>query len=135
MKPKLAFTRKFHVELSQRGRKHLREPEPKRDVAPRVPRVAKLVALAIRFEGLIEGGVVADYAELARLGHVTRARITQVTNLLSLAPDIIEAILFLPAVQRGKDPITERDLRPIVAVADWKKQRRLWNLCTSRKIE
>ncbi len=126
MKPKLAFTRKFHVELSQRGRKHLREPKPGRDVGHRVPRVAKLMALAIRFEGLIEGGVVADYAELVSLGHVTRARITQIANLLNLAPDIQEAILFLPAVEHGKDPITERDLRPIVAVADWKKQRRLW---------
>ena len=126
MKPKLAFTRKFQVELSQRGRKHLREPKPKRDVGHRVPRVAKLMALAMRFEGLIQDGVVADYAELARLGHVSRARITQIGNLLNLAPDIIEAILFLPAVEKGKDPITERDLRTIVAVADWKKQRRMW---------
>lgn len=76
MNPKLSFTRAFHVECSQRGRKQMRDPKPKRDVRPRVPRVAKLMALAIRFEGLIAGGVVTDYAELARLGHVTRARMT-----------------------------------------------------------
>ena len=132
MRPKLAFTRKFHVELSQRGRKHLREPQSKRDVGHRVPRVAKLMALAIRFEGLVRDGVVADYAELARLGHVTRARITQIANLLNLAPDIVEAILFLEPVKRGKDPITERELRPIVAVADWKRQRRLWQMAFER---
>ena len=126
MNPKLAFTRAFHVERSQRGRKHLRDPKPKRDVGHRVPRVAKLMALAIRFEGLIRDGVVADYAELARLGHVTRARMTQIMALLNLAPDIQEAILFLEPVERGKDPITERELRPIVAIADWKKQRRMW---------
>ena len=40
--------------------------EPEGDVGHRVPRVAKLMALAIRFEGLIRDGVVADYAELAR---------------------------------------------------------------------
>ena len=33
---------------------------------------------------------VADYAELARLAYVSRARITQITNLLHLAPDILE---------------------------------------------
>ena len=51
---------------------------------------------------------------------------TQITNLLNLAPDIQEAILFLPPVEHGRDPITERDLRPIVAVLDWWKQRRRW---------
>ncbi len=66
MKAILSFTKAFQVERSQRGRKHLREPEPQRDVGHRVPRVAKLMALAIRFEGLVCDGVVADYAELAR---------------------------------------------------------------------
>ncbi len=46
---------------------------------------------------LIREGVVTDYAELARLGHVTRARVTQIMNLLHLAPDIQETLLFLPA--------------------------------------
>lgn len=39
----------------------------------------------IRFEKLFRDGDVADYAELARLGHVTRARLTQIMNLLALA--------------------------------------------------
>jgi len=73
----------------------------------RVPRVARLLALARRFELLIETGVAADYADLARLGQVTRARVNQVMNLLVLAPDIQEAILFLPSVTSGKDPVSE----------------------------
>ena len=92
----------------------------------RVPRVARLLALAHRFEKLIRDGEVRDYADLARLGHVTRARLSQVMNLLNLAPDIQEAILFLPPVTQGQDPIYERQLRPIMAVLDWKKQRRMW---------
>ena len=72
-------------------------------------------------------GVVTDYAELARLGHVTRARMSQIMSLLQLAPDIQEAILFLPLVTSGRDPITERDLRPIVAEVDWREQRRMWD--------
>jgi hypothetical protein len=70
--------------------------------------------------------VVADQAELARLGHVTRARLTQIMNLLNLAPDIQEQILFSPATERGDDAVTERDLRPIAAIPSWERQRQMW---------
>ncbi len=89
-------------------------------------RVAKLMALAIRFDQLIRDGVVADQAELARLGYVTSSRISQILALLQLAPDIQEAILFLPPTERGRDPVTEQHLRPIAAVADWRRQRPMW---------
>jgi hypothetical protein len=69
---------------------------------------------------------VKDYAELARLGHVTRARITQVMNLLLLAPDIQEELLFLPKVETGRDPLVLRDLLPVAASPDWEKQRQKW---------
>lgn len=71
-------------------------------------------------------GHVASYAELARLGHVTHARISQIMNLLSLAPDIQESLLFPPRTQRGRDPIILRDLQPIAAQWDWREQRHLW---------
>jgi len=90
-----------------------------------IPRVAKLMALAIRFDGLVRDGVVADYAELARLGRVSRSRMSQIMNLLDLAPDIQEALLFLPRVECGKDSVTERDLRAIVREVNWQKQRRV----------
>jgi hypothetical protein len=112
-----------------KGRKQLREtPAVPRPVAPagRVPRVARWMALALRCEHLLREGHVASYAELARLGHVTHARISQIMNLLNLAPDIQEAILFLPRTQRGRDPIILRDLQPIAAVLDWCQQRRIW---------
>lgn len=92
----------------------------------RVPRVARLMALAIRFEHLLGSGAVQDQAELAELGHVTRARVTQIMNLLHLAPDIQEAILSLPLVVAGRAPIQERYIRPIAAETDWNRQRRLW---------
>ena len=84
------------------------------------------MALAIRLDGLIREGAVRDYAELARVGHVTRARMTQVMNLLNLAPEIQEAILFLPRTVRGKDSITERQVRAIAAVENWGIQRKAW---------
>ena len=53
----------------------------------RVPRVSRLLALAFRLDELVRAGVVADYATLAELAHVSRARISQILNLLILAPD------------------------------------------------
>jgi hypothetical protein len=94
--------------------------------ASRVPRVARLMALAIRMESLIRAGGIGDYSSLAQLGHVSRARITQIMNLLLLAPDIQEQILFLPSPGRGRDSIHLARLQPIARVPDWSRQRRLW---------
>ena len=90
-----------------------------------------MMALAIRFERLIAEGVVADQSELARLARVTQPRMTQIMNLLHLAPDIQESLLFLPRVTNGKDPITEKDLRPMVAEVSWARQRMKWR-CVRR---
>ena len=92
----------------------------------RVPRIARLMALALRFDELIRTGEVADYAELARLGRVSRARVTQVMNLLVLAPAIQEELLFLSGIERGRDPIHLRQLQPIARIRDWRRQRRAW---------
>ena len=92
----------------------------------RVPRVARLMALAIRFDQLLRDGVVANQSELARLARVTQPRMTQVMNLLHLAPDIQEEILFLPAPALGRVPVTERSIRVVVAAPAWSRQRRIW---------
>jgi hypothetical protein len=84
------------------------------------------MALAIHLEKLVDTGEVTDYSTLADVGHVSRARITQIVNLTLLAPDIQEAILFLPAIKQGPDRITERDLRPLAAEPDWGRQREMW---------
>ena len=123
----ITIERRVYFKKGRRTRKELREGEatPKAP-AGRVPRVSRLMALAIRLDQMIRHGVVADQAELARLGHVSRARLTQIMNLLCLAPDLQEQILFLPATERGRDAITERQLRPIAATLNWSKQRQFW---------
>jgi hypothetical protein len=88
------------------------------------------MALALRLDELVRSGVVANYAELARLGHVSRARISQIVNLLALAPDIQESLLFLPAVERGRDPI-HLGLLQSLATPDWHQQRCLWHTLQS----
>jgi hypothetical protein len=78
------LTIEAQLDLSRIGR---RGPCTVRTGEGGVPRVARLMALALRFENLIRKGRVADYSDLARLGHVSRARLTQIMNLLLLAPD------------------------------------------------
>ena len=98
--------------------------QPAADSKPsRVPRISRLMALAIHFDGLIRNGAVRDYAELARLGHVSRTRVTQIMSLLQIAPDIQEELLFLPRTVSGRDATTERHIRPLLALVNWKAQR------------
>ena len=126
----LTMTIEVPVTFHSQGRG--RDKEQRSDAASaslpagRVPRVARLMALALRIEELVRTGQVASYSTLATLGHVTRARISQIASLLHLAPDIQEALLFLPPTVRGRDPIILADLMPLAAAFDWRKQRRLW---------
>lgn len=117
---------KVHFARGRRGRKRAAVGGKPPAAPMRLPRVTKLMALAIRFDQLIGDGEVQDYADIARLGHVTRARVTQIMNLLLLAPDIQKAILELPPVAVGDDPIGERQLRPMAGIVDWRRQRAVW---------
>jgi hypothetical protein len=118
------------LEWTLRSPRHERsagtEPAVRRD--GKIPRVTRLLALAIKFQGMVDRGEVPDYADLARLGYVTRARVTQIMNLLNLAPDIQEKILFMPETRNGRDLVTERRMRQIAAVVAWNRQRRVWHL-------
>ncbi|HTU92434.1 MAG TPA: hypothetical protein VMF69_20300 [Gemmataceae bacterium] len=133
----MSMTMTFEVPVSFQpadrcGRKALRRPEDQPALPPgRVPRVARLMALALHFDELIRSGQVSHYSALASLGHLTRARICQIMNLIHLAPDIQEALLFLPPTLRGRDALILADLMPIAAAFDWRKQRRLWRRLVS----
>jgi len=100
----------------------------RRDVAPvgRIPGVARLLALAHRIDSMVRDDEIADYADAARRLNLTRARVTQITNLLLLAPEIQGTVLDLPLITNGRDPITERQLRPITAEPDWNRQLEMW---------
>ena len=126
----LTLTSRVHFRRGGKGRLELAPgPRPVSDDVPaagRVPKVTRLMALAIRLQDLLDRGEVNTYAELARVGHVTRARVTQIMNLALLAPDIQEQILSLPPVTAGRDPLKEWQVRPIAAKALWAEQRKLW---------
>jgi DNA invertase Pin-like site-specific DNA recombinase len=93
----------------------------------RVPRVSRLMALAIKFEKLVREHRLRDYAEIARLGEASRARLSQIVSLINLAPAIQEALLFLPKTVTGHDRITEKQMRKIAQVIDWERQQVLFH--------
>src|SRR6266852_4340349 len=105
-----------------------------RGPAGAVPRITRLLALALKFEDLIRSGTVGNYAALAQVARVSRARVTQMTSLLNLAPDIQEEILFLPTAAARQLRICEPSLRKLTATLLWNQQREQWReLAGSRK--
>jgi hypothetical protein len=126
----VTIKRKLNVSVASRGRIAIRPHDP--DAEPprprpssKLPRISRLMALAIRFNEMIRTGEASDMIELARLGHVTQPRMSQIMALNQLAPDIQEALLNLPAT-KGKPDIHEKRLRPIAAMLTWKEQRAAW---------
>ena len=117
-------------------------PVRQRESAPREPKtrgiqtphLVRLMALAIKCSGMIERGEVLDYADLARIAYVTPARISQIMNLVNLAPDIQEQILFLPPTLEGRAPITETSVRKIACEPFWNRQRAQWQK-VRRKVQ
>ena len=118
----IKVNRKVCIQRGKQGRPRNRDQPP----SGRIPRISRLMALAIKFDRLIQDGTVSDQSELARLAHVTQPRMTQIMNLLHLAPDIQEQLLFLPQVRNGRDLIHEKMLRPIAAELSWENQRLMW---------
>ena len=115
----------FH---KKRVGKHIAMVEGPPPTAPervkgRLPRITRYMALAIYYEDLIRQGHVHDYAEIATLGHVTRARVTQIMNLRLLAPDLQERLLVLSRIDKGRETVTLRSLQSIALLNEWKKQR------------
>jgi hypothetical protein len=134
----LTVDREVHFRRRGKGWRRQLEPGPAPTTPPitpgRVPRVARLMALAIRFSEYLRTGQITTHAELATLGQVSRPRISQIMNLLNLASDIQEAILFLPRVHSGRTCIHLRHLQPIAATWCWRRQRRLWKSLSKMSV-
>ena len=102
------------------------EKPPQRRMEPSLPRITRLMALAVRFEGLLRDRTVKDYSELAHLGGVSRARITQIMNLRNLAPALQEHILLLPPGTMAENQIDEHALRRLSGWMDWRRQMKIF---------
>jgi hypothetical protein len=98
--------------------------EPAPEPQGRPPRIARLLALAHKLDALVRSGAINSYGELARLGHISPARLTQIMVVLHLAPSIQEYILFLSAGNARFIP--ELGLRKIAREPRWDRQRKLF---------
>ena len=117
----------FETSSSSHGRQRVGAPKPKKSSAPaKLPHITKLMALAIRLEHLLATGQVKDQAEITRVAGITRARVTQILNLINLAPDIQLAILELEPTTDHVPRFREREVRTIAIQPNWEKQRVLW---------
>ena len=129
MKSQPTVTVELNLAPPRRHRVRADDPSPElvQTRSPnQLPRITRLMALAIKFQEMVERGEVHDYADLARLGHVSRARITQITNLLHLAPDIQEQLIILRTANGSGRILCERHLRKLAGMIDWSEQRQFW---------
>ena len=91
-------------------------PPPKKPATRPVSRAARMLALAHYVERLVEQGQVTSYADAARQLGVSRARMSQILNLLNLSPRVQRGLLL------GLLHVSERRLRDLAARAEWEGQ-------------
>ena len=123
-------TRRVSIRLKDGTRSEYTLAEPNRpgvsgrriEPTGRVPRLSRLMALAIKMEGLLRNGSVSSYGEITKLGQISSSRLSQILRLADLAPVIQEEILFLPKIRVGADPVTETAIREVSRLVDWDVQ-------------
>ena len=120
------ITRQVHLHRGRQTRRELRRGPAPVHPTGHTPRISKLMALALHFADLVARGQLADYATVARLGQVSRARLTQIMNLTLLAPDLQEELLFRPLTRHNRDGLTISLLQPLAREPDWQRQRVRW---------
>lgn len=93
----------------------------------RLPRVTQVLALAIQFQDMLDRGDARDYADLARLGCLTRERMSQIMELLWLAPKIQKEVLGFPPTATSRFPVSEVAVRRIAGILRWTEQQEAWS--------
>ncbi len=84
-----------------------------------------MLARAHYLQGAIDQGLIADRVAVARKLGLTRVRVTQLLDLLLLAPDQHTQVIELKAVD-GAAPLAERTLRTVVHAGTWAEQWAAW---------
>ena len=130
----ITIKRQVHFQAVAKGRKEVRRGNRPEQPKARIPRITRLMALAIHFDQMLRERKVKDLAELARLGQVSRARVTQVMNLLNLTPEIQEDLLFFTPAKTGREWMTERVLRTVIPVVNWGRQAQLLHAMREQRL-
>ena len=113
----------IQFQLRPRSKKEATVPGTERG---KLPRVAEVLALAIGFDDMIRRGLARDHSDLARLGCISKERVSQIMRLVWLAPDIQQEILTLPRTSIGRFHVGEVALRQVASKLLWCEQRAVW---------
>ena len=127
-------TKTVHFERGWKDHNRLRRGKPAKPPEGHVPRLSRLMALAIHYDGVLHRGDAPDMATLARYGQVTRGRMSQIMNLTLLAPDIQEDLLFLPKTIGGREPVSPKLVEPLTKMRDWDRQRDEWSRIRAERL-
>jgi len=100
---------------------------PVKTESGRVPRISRIMALAVKLEQVVRERKAPSYASLAEAGHLSRARLSQIMTLTNLAPSIQETVLLFPRKMSGADSVSEKQLSDIARQVDWASQRKLFD--------
>lgn len=98
---------------------------PVREPVVRPAKVAVQLATAHLWQAWLDAAEVGDRAEIALRIGISRPRVTQLMDLLWLAPDIQEEVLGLESID-GSEPIGDGRLRTVLAGRLWSEQRAAW---------
>ena len=113
----------IHFAPGTSGHRVLRKGrQPIHSKSTRLPRVTRLMALAVKYERLLADGTVASHRELAALAGVDRSQVSTILRFRLLAPEIQEWLLTLPETEKGDDPVGMMELRTIAAIPSWERQ-------------
>ena len=123
MNSPFTITREFHTTRRRDGQQQLRPGPALNTPKGKIPRISRLMALAIHCDELLRTGQVTNQSALPEYPQITPARLTQILTLLKLAPEIQEQLLFLPRTMEGCGEIQEKDVRRIAMELDWRMPR------------
>jgi len=114
----------IHFAPGQFGHRVLKKGrQPVHSKSTRLPRITRLMALAVKYENLLREGLVHTHGELAELAGADRSQISFIVRLRLLAPDIQEWLLNLPETDKSKDPLNWRQMRRLAGIVSWECQR------------
>jgi hypothetical protein len=112
----------FHVPLNQL--KNVRVRHNSGRSIHNEPRLRKSLLLAYQVEQIISEGRVKDFTQAARWLNITKARLSQIMNLLNLSPSIHEEILLTDSPKLRELSVDK--IQHIALESDWAQQTALW---------
>lgn len=101
-------------------------PPPPTGPVRRPAKLAITLAIARYLDAQLAHRQVHDRAELAKLLGLSRARITQILDLVLLDPRIQEEVLFAEAIDGVEPPFTQATARRVALIPLWSEQRAAW---------